>query len=344
MEQEKQLFSLAKKLYEERFWNDYWDTDLIAIQLENQKEPIVISILGKSEQNYGFLFYRNSKELSYFFDRMKRADLQEFRTPMEMLQSQKCLALEYENRLDLDKEAYQRIKSSGIPFRGKKAWPVFIDYRPGYYPYPIEKADERMMIDVMEKLLETAKAFRKKLTFYETERRNHEILLRTYHKDGSHEDGVLNLSELIEDSVAHVEEEAPVLVTKFEMKRVASQKFGSSIWELDIDFVETPIRPPEGGRPYFPNILLVVNSETGQIICSEFIKPGDTESIQRLLIQLILSENGRPATVVIDAHRHSQIAHDLENLFIQLDVELIPIQKLPLISVIKEDMMEYLEQ
>src|SRR5699024_3218234 len=98
----------------------------------------------------------------------------------------------YENRLDLDKEAYQRIKSSGIPFRGKKTWPVFVDYCPGYYPYPIEKADERMLIDVMEKLLETAKAFRKKLAFYETERVNHEILLRTYHKDGSYEDSVLN--------------------------------------------------------------------------------------------------------------------------------------------------------
>ncbi len=141
MEQEKQLFSLAKKLYEEKFWNDYWDTNLIAIQLENQKEPIMISILGKSEQHYGFLFYRNSEELTYFFDMVEQSNLREHRTPMEMLQLQKCLALEYENRLDLDKEAYQRIKSSGIPFRGKKNWPVFVDYCPGYYPSPIEKAD-----------------------------------------------------------------------------------------------------------------------------------------------------------------------------------------------------------
>ncbi|MGX7394338.1 DUF7309 domain-containing protein [Carnobacterium mobile] len=343
MEQEKQLFSLAKKLYEEKFWNDYWDTDLIAIQLENQKEPIMISILGKSEQNYGFLFYRNSKELSYFFDIVEQSNWRNQRTPGEILQLQKCLALEYENRLDLDKKAYQRIKSSGISFRGKKAWPIFMDYCPGYYPYPAEKADERMLIDVMEKLLDTAKDFRKKLAFYETERMSQEILLRTYHKDGSYEDGVLNLAKYIADGAAHVEE-APVLVTKFEMKRVASQKFGTSIWELDVGFIETPIIPSEGGRPYFPTLLLVVNSETGQIICSEFIKPGDTESLQRLLIQLILSENGRPATIVVDACRYAHIACDLGKLFSQLDIELTPIQKLPLISVIKEDMLEYLEQ
>ena len=343
-QQEERLFSLAKQLYEAKFWEDYWDKDLIAIQLANRSEPVFVSVLGKIDQNYGFLFYRNLEELSYFFETVKRSLFREFRSLMEVLQTKKCLSLEYDDRTNLSKTDYQRIKSSNITFRGKMAWPVFVDYCPGYCPYPMKEEDTPLMIDLMGKLLPTALDFRKKLVVCAEERSAAEIFLRTYKKDGSYEDGLLVLPEAITEGLNLAKEESSILITDFEMKRVDTQKFVPSVWELDIDFVGAAIHPDTNERPYFPSILIVVDSESSQVICSELIKPEDIEGVQRLLIQLILSENGKPPKIVVDANHYFQIASYLESVLNELGIELVPIQKLPMISVIKEDMLDYFKE
>lgn len=339
-----QLYSLVKKLYQANLWEDYWDNDIIGIQLSNRKEPVFISILGKAEQNFGVLIYRDLEELSYFFETSKRAEIREFSSIMEMLQTQKCISLNFEDRQEIPKEEYEKIKASGITFRGKKAWPVFTDYKPGYYPYTIDENDVPFLIAVFEKLVETANDFRKSLQLYEKEQAIYKILMRTYKKDGLYEDDFYRVPEailegLLADEIDHI----PIKLTEFEMKRAKTQKMKNTIWELDIDFIGVPVVSADGGRPIFPCLLIVADTKDGEIICSEFIKLGDVEKIQRIVIQLILAQNGRPPKVVIDSDRQFKIAAYLENMLTALDIELVPIQKLPLLSVAKEDMLEYLK-
>lgn len=342
MDQKKQLYILAKQLYEENFWDDYLKTDLIAIQLPNHKEPVIISVLGKNQHNVGFLFHRNLEELACFFEATIKIKRQEFNSMLDVIQVQHCLSLEFEDRTAISEEEYQLIKKSGVPFRGKKTWPVFVDYFPGYHPAVIDELEESFIIEVMEKLLETAKDFREKLACYKKQKLPSEILMRTYQKDGSYTDGLFVLPTAIVKGISQLKKIAPVLLTPFEMKRVSSQKMGSSIWEMDIDFINMPVVPSDGGRAYFPVVLLIVDSEENTIICSEFFKPGDSEAIQRFLIQLILSENRRPPTIVVHTKQHYRVARSLENLLINLEIELVPIQKLPMISVFKNKLTDFL--
>ena len=340
-----QLYSLVKKLYQASFWEDYWDNDIIGIQLAGYKEPVFVSILGKAEQNFGFLIYRNLEELSYFFKTRNRAEFREFSSVMEMLQTQKCISLHFEDRQEIPKEEYEKIKSSGITFRGKKAWPVFTDYKPGYYPYTIEENDVPYLIAVFEKLVETAQDFRSSLQIYEKKQETYEVLMRSYKKDGSYKDGFYEVPEAILEGVVDNEiNYASIKLTEFEMKRANTQKMEHTIWELDIDFVGVPVVSPSGGRPIFPCLLLVADTQKGEIICSEFVKPQNTEKIQRIVLQLIVTQNGRPAKIVIDSDRYVKIATYLERMLTALDIELVPIQKLPLLSVVKEDMLEYFKE
>lgn len=48
--------------------------------------------------------------------------------------------------------------------------------------------------------------------------------------------------------------------------------------------------------------------------------------------------------LVIDANRYVKIATYLEIMLTALDIELVPIQKLPLLSIVKEDMLEYFKE
>lgn len=342
MNNQMQLYSLVKQLYQANFWKDYWDNDIIGIQLPKRKDPVFISVLGKAEQNFGFLIYRDLEELSYYFEMSTRA---EYDSAMEMLQVQKCIAINFEDRQEIPKEEYEKIKASSITFRGKKAWPVFTDYKPGYYPVTLNESDVPFLIAVFEKLIETANAFRTSLDFYEKEQESYEILMRTYKTNGSYKDGLYVVPEVILEGLsASKTEYATIKLTDFEMKRVNNQKMKHSVWELDIDFVGVPVVPPNGGRPIFPSLLIVADAENGEVICSEFINLRDVEKIQRFMIQLILAQNGRPPKIVVQANRHVKIASYLENLLTALDIELIPIQKLPLLSVVKEDMLEYFKE
>lgn len=345
LDNQMQLYLLVKKLYQAGFWEDYWENDIIGIQLSNYKEPVFISILGKGEQNFGFLIYRNLEELSYFFETSKRAELHEFSSVMEMLPTQKYISLHFEDRQKIPKDEYEKIKASGVTFRGKKAWPVFTDYKPGYYPFTIDESDVPFLIAVFEKLFETAQDLRASLQTYEKKQEKHEILMRTYNKSGSFKDGFYSIPEAILTGVIDNEiNYSANKLTEFEMKRARNQKMEHTVWELDIDFVGVPVVPPSGGRPIFPCLLLVADTQKGEIICSDFIKPQDSEKIQRIILQLIVAQNGRPPKIVVDIDRHLKIAAYLEMMLIALDIELIPIQKLPLLSVAKEDMLEYFKE
>lgn len=344
MNTQMQLYSLVKKLYQANLWEDYWDNDIIGIQLPDRKDPVFISILGKAEQNFGILIYRNLEELSYFFETSKRAEDREFSSVMELLQTRKCISLDFEDRQEIPKEEYEKIKASGITFRGKKAWPVFTDYKPGYYPYMIDESDVPFLIAIFEKLVETANDFRNSLQLYEKEQSTYKMLMRTYKKDGLYEDSFYTVPEVVLEGLLDNEiDHAPIKLTEFEMRRANNQKMKNTIWELDIDFIGVPVVPADGGRPIFPCLLIVADTKDGEIICSEFIKLRDIEKIQRIVIQLILAQNGRPPKIVIDADRHLKIAVYLEKLLTALDIELVPIQKLPLLSVAKQDMLEYFE-
>lgn len=340
--QKKQLYILAKQLYEENFWDDYSKTDLIAIQLPTRKEPVVVSVLGKNQHNFGFLFHRNLEELACFFEATIKINQQEFSSMLDVIQVQHCLSLEFEDRMIISEEEYQLIKKSGVSFSGKKSWPVFIDYFPGYHPTIMEESERPLVIEIMEKLLETGKDFRENLSCEKKNKNSAEILMRTYQNDGSYVDGLFILPTTVLKGVSQLKKTAPVLLTSFEMKRVSGQKMGSSIWELDIDFINKPVVSSNGKRSYFPIVLLIVDSEENTIICNEFFKPGDSEAIQRFLIQLILSKSRRPPTIVVHKKQHYRVARYLESLLINLEIELVPIQKLPMISALKNEMIEFL--
>lgn len=343
MNKEKELFQIAKHLYQAKLWNDFWDMDIIALQLPNRKEPVFVSVLGKAEGEFGFLVCRDLEDLAYFFETARKTLGNEFEDAVESIASQKCLSLTYENREDLDKEDYQRIKDSGVTFRGKKAWPIFTDYRPGYYPDDIAEEEIPFMIEVLEKFLETGEAFREQADFYEDQEME-EVLMRTYHEDGTYEDGRFTIpGQVFEGLLGLSLEEAPVEVTKFEMKRAERLPMGEAIWELDINFVPLSGIEQENERAIFPKMMMVIDAKSGEVILAEFIQQKKTEEIQRIFLQLLLKQMVKPPTIVLNFSRVNQVAAVLGSLMRELRIEAVPVQKLPLIAAAQEEMFHFFD-
>lgn len=345
MKEETKIFQLAKDLYQAALWEDYWDTDLLALQFPDRGEPVFVSVVGKNEGNYGFLFYRNLEELSYYFEMMKQTQIRDLETPLDFLLLQKGVSLMYENRLDLDKEDYDRIKNSRVVFRGKKSWPVLIDYKPGFYPDNIEPSEIPFMIEVMEKLLEMGQDFRSKLDVYDTEEIKESIFLRTYKKNGEYKDGLFDIPQTVLKGIAdQAYEKQAIKITDFEMRRAEPLKIGSSIWELELNYVSLPIENEETERPRFSVMLMVVDAKSTKVLIGELIEFDAVEQIQRLFLKALVSSNVKPPTVVVNIARYQHISGILSKMLDKLGIELMPIYKLPLISVVQKDMLDFFDE
>lgn len=345
MKEETKIFQLAKDLYQAAFWEDYWDTDILALQFPGRVEPVFVSIVGKSDGNYGFLFYRNLEELSYYFELMKQTQIRDLETSLEFLLLQKGVSLMYEDRLDVEKEDYDRIKNSHVVFRGKKAWPVFIDYKPGFYPDDVEPSEISFMIEVMEKVLEMGHDFRSKLDGHDTEEIKERIFLRTYEENGEYEDDLYVIPQSVLQGAANqVYEKQGIKITDFEMRRAEPLKIGSSIWEMELNYVSLPIEDEEAERPRFSVMLMVVDAKSTEVVIGELIEFDDIEQIQRLFLKALVSSNVKPPTVVVNIGRYQHISGILGEMLDKLGIELMPIYKLPLISAIQKDLLDFFEE
>lgn len=345
MKEGTKIFQLAKELYQASFWEDYWDTDILALQFPDRVEPVFVSIVGKNDGNYGFLFYRTLEELSYYFELMKQTQLRDLETPLDFLLLQKGISLMYENRLDLEKEDYDQIKNSNVVFRGKKSWPVFIDYKPGFYPDDIDPSEISLVMNVMEKLLKMGNDFRSKLDVYNADEIKESIFLRTYKKNGEYTDGLFAIPESVLNGLAEVMfEKQEIKITDFEVRRSEHLKVGSSIWELELNHVTVPLENEAIERPRFPVMLMVVDAKSTEVVIGEMIEFDEIEQIQRLFLKALLSRNVKPPTVVVNILRYQQIKGILGKLLDKLGIELMPIYKLPLISVVQKDMLDFFDE
>lgn len=344
MNEEQKLFQLAKQLHEEALWEDYWDTDLLALKLPHQKEPAFISVLGKNEDQYGFLFYRNIDELSYYFEMIKQVQQTDFEEPLEFLLLQKGFSLNYEDRLDLPKEDYEKVKNSGVTFRGKKSWPIFRDYKPGFFPIDIKEEELPFVIELMEKFLLMAEDYRSQLDQYDLEENKSRLFLRTYDEDGKYEEGWFSIPSSVLNGVSEQTFlKEPIQVTEFELRRVEGLKTGSSIWEMELNYVPLPMESLEEERPRFIVMLMMVDAKSAEVMANELVEFDDVENIQRIFLKTLIANNVKPPTIVVNVSRYQRISSIIGDITQKLSIELNPIYKLPLISAIQKDMIEFLD-
>ena len=62
----KSLYKAAVRLMELAPWENFWDTDLVAIQLKDKKEPVFMSIAGRGIAGCGVTMYEGERGLEDF--------------------------------------------------------------------------------------------------------------------------------------------------------------------------------------------------------------------------------------------------------------------------------------
>src|SRR5690606_28813463 len=123
-------------------WEWMEEDDLFGVQDPETGELGFVSIMGMAGEHYAVGVYRGAKGL-YGYLHLKEMDPFLIRT--EDLLNIPQLQASLEDRELLEKRDRDQIKSLGLKFRGRNAWPQFRSYRPGYAPWYIEKDEARLL-------------------------------------------------------------------------------------------------------------------------------------------------------------------------------------------------------
>lgn len=316
-------------------WNWMESEELFAIENPYDAEMAYCSILGAGGREFGlgiFLgergYHTYMKVISEDVDPDNPDDLEE----MIMAPSLSMLLVD---RNTLQEEDYEVIRSLGLRFRGKNAWPLFRSQWPGYVPWFLEKGEARFLTAALGQALIVADEIHRGAVGWVAGGKNF-VLTRSYHNGRWFEEW----------------RKAPRLAPKREkpgnaidaVKEVELYLFANQAsrvhqtWELDISVLPVPIAS-EFKRSYFPICVLAVDRNLGLVIGVNLTKPWlSTAEKQDEVIRILRKVNQVPSEIRVKSEKVRRIVEPIAGI---LDVRL-QLGSLPMLEQAKASLHRHL--
>jgi hypothetical protein len=252
-------------------WEWMLETHLFGVQNPEKDEIGFVSIMGNLGEHYAAAIYLGTRGLYGFWT---------FQTvgpdadPMSYLEIPQIQA-SFEDRKELTDQDRNVIKSLGLKFRGSKAWPQFRSFRPGYFPWYLEADEARFLTAVLEQVLDVAPRFKANPKLFPPPTKER-YLVRVPRRAGD------NITWADETRHIPPAESIPLMMPMDtdlldHVRNIPTQRIKL---EMDLFMMHSTVREGKGTRPFFPQMLLVVDVQSGAILGMEMLAPEPTlESI-----------------------------------------------------------------
>ncbi|MBX7240193.1 MAG: hypothetical protein K1X92_00495 [Bacteroidia bacterium] len=291
----QELFSLALQFKQLAPWNWMNDSDLFAVQIPDSGVKYYCSIMGAAGEVFAIAMYDGTEGLDML------TDLAEFGVydPFEMITSQKCLMVSFSNKEELIDEDLEVLKTVGLTFKGKNAYPTFHDYTPSYLPFPIhtEKQADTIKTILAQALIVAQK--QKEDNFYlipPEDAEEEKFLVRVQNESGEWTEQWLEPDDYTEE-----EEEEAVEISEIYLQSNLG-KFARNVqkaWLMDAFVFPTPVQENPDERPYFPKIMMIVDAESGMIVAHEpFTATSFNKEFQKSFVKICKENNYVPGKIL----------------------------------------------
>ncbi len=227
--------------------------------------------------------------------------LTEREVDFEYVVNQRSLLLSYEDRDDLEKEDYKLIKSYDVPFRGRKSWPSFRSYKPGFYPWLMDDEEARLMLLGMEQSMEVYQEITDGLDMPDM-LFDEEVLVKVPHEEKG---PVVFQNQVVElEDIAEEAPEVPLAVSELALKRVKKLAKLPAAIEFTMEYMDMPVQNEPDERPVFPLLVLAVDQTQGLIMYQNLVSNDLSPAIlQGEFLKMLESIKGIPETIMIDEKR-----------------------------------------
>ncbi len=263
LEEWRQLYQAAMRIKEIAPWQWMQEDEVFGVQNPETGELGFVSVMGTLGEHLALAVYLGDEGLYGFWAYRRIAAS----VPPEAMLGLLQIQASFEDRETLNPKDRDTIKELGLKFRGRQAWPMFRSYRPGFVPWYLEPAEARFLCHALQQAAEVTLRLKENDALFDTAAEN-SYLVRVPRQEA---DGLV-----WEDRVMTVPPPEPLTLsipmdieTLEQVKRLPRSR---SVLEVDFFNIHSPIYEKDA-RPYFPHLLLVVDSESGMVLASELMSP-----------------------------------------------------------------------
>ena len=316
----KQLYTAAITFKEIKCWDWMDDTELFGVQNPADGEIGYCCVLGALGEVFGLNVYLGTDGLQGYFRLQSAEDIEI--DQIEALYLQKSLALTFENKALLQKMDRQVVNRLGLNFKGRKAWPFFRSYQPGFQPWYLTKEEALFFTLALEQAKKVALDFREDWHLLNPPSKEH-CLVRVAAGEGESLEWKNQWVKFPQLGKAGFVVPA---VDEIRLKRIEDAEFPkANIWECDFFYVPAAIQGED--RPYFPIAFLWVDQKTGFVLKHELFEHADYQpNLQKAFMKTVEDTKFLPQEVRV---RKEETYKLLEPITRKLGIRLILTKSTP---------------
>ena len=328
----RDLYGAAMEFKKIACWNWMWDSDVFGVQDPVSGEVGYCCIMGRAGEHFALAVFLGSEGLEgYLKIRSEETSL----FPMDVILLQKCLMASFEDRRFLQKRDLQVIKTLGLKFRGRKSWPLFRSYLPGYHPWYLNSEEAKYLTVALRQAINVSLRFKDNPELF-TPLMENQYLVRVSEKEKVglrwRDKWLKPLPLKKEIPIEPVDADRVEYIERMNLLH-------RGIWEVDFFFFPEAVQDGEE-RPYHPYVILLVDHDSGLILNCHLAKPNEYVSdFPKQFLRSIEGIGTMPREILV---KKEEVAKLLEPTASRLRIKLRNVKRLTALEEALDGMLDLL--
>ena len=280
-------------------WRWLDDTDVLAVEHPSGEYTGYCTVLGSAGREYGLAVFVGDEGLSGYMALMTEEVVPD---SMHAFVSMNALSAILADREDMDGKDRAIVRGLGLKYRGRGSWPHFRSATPGFVPWYLDADQAAFLTTAVRNVVDVVSRIASDELVPYSDADPSLILTRVFRDCAWQDEWRLFRPPPPPAPV-------PAYRDSERLRRLAQSKpIGSSVWELGIIHLPTPVQERKGMRPYLPIVILAVDRETGLILGTKAlgVAPSVTER-QDLLVEVLETAEMAPSEIVVDTETTARL-------------------------------------
>ncbi|MFN8567700.1 MAG: hypothetical protein U0Z44_09310 [Kouleothrix sp.] len=319
-------------------WEWMYDSDLFGVQNPADGEIGYCCIMGNLGEHFALGLYRGTAGLAGYLA-IQSGEFGDEPDPLAILATQTCLMASFEDRAYLEKPDLAVIKSLGLKFRGRNAWPQFRDHQPTYFPWYLSAEQARFLTLALEQSVDVALRFQANPDLLEPPHEG-QYLVRVpeQHAAGlAWHDAWMAPAAFTGRAIEIPQVDQPRLRQLKQTLRA-----GPSVWEADLFLSPTPIQEGKDQRPFYPYMSLWVDQRSGMVLPPHLAGTSTyLAEFQTHVLSLIEQSGALPKEIHV---LFPELVALLEPITKPLGIKLRRAKELPMLEEARTSLLQYFDR
>lgn len=247
----RRLYDLADRLKSLAPWQWMDEDAFFGVEATGAQEPLLVSFLGGHGDYLACVAYQGWMALRD----IQAVQNSEGSTEISEVEIPHLQAI-FTSRHFVDEAERHLLRALERRYRGRRDWPIFRSFQPGYLPWPLTAAEAAQLTDVLRQALGVALRVEDDPALLRRHEREYLVRVRGA-ADGAWQDVWRAMPDVA----------TPELLVGMDAAAVkalhARRKPGACV-EVDLALTSGSLQPAPGARPQSMYALAVVDAETGQ--------------------------------------------------------------------------------